>query len=120
MLRIGIGLSVLLVPALRPRLSTWQPFDGAPVHLPVSPDARLYVVALALALVTGLLFGIVPVRQVLRANPYEIVKAGTLGGKLGRRITVREILLVLQIAICAVLVTSSLVAVRGLPRAPGS
>jgi predicted permease len=102
--------------ALLRRLSTWQPFDGAPVHLPVSPDARLYVVALALALLSGFLFGIVPVRQVLRANPYEIVKAGLGGRRLGRRITVREMLLVLQIAICAVLVTSSLVAVRGLMR----
>ncbi len=84
--------------------------------MPVSPDARLYVVALVLALVSGFLFGIVPVRQVLRANPYEIVKAGSSGSRLGRRITVRDMLLVLQIAICAVLVTSSLVAVRGLVR----
>jgi predicted permease len=35
---------------------------------------------------------------------------------MGRRITVRDLLLVAQIAICAVLVTSSLVAVRGLMR----
>ena len=112
----GGALGLLGSFVLLRRLSTWQPFDGAPVHLPVSPDARLYVVALALALVSGFLFGIVPVRQVLRANPYEIVKAGSSGSRLGRRITVREMLLVVQIAICAVLVTSSLVAVRGLMR----
>ena len=35
---------------------------------------------------------------------------------MGRRITVRDVLLVVQIAICAVLVTSSMVAVRGLAR----
>jgi predicted permease len=97
------------------KLAGWQPFPGAPIHLPISPDARLYAVALVLALVSGLLFGIVPVRQVLRANPYEIVKAGP-GGQLGRRLTVRDVLLVVQIAICAVLVTSSFVAVRGLER----
>jgi predicted permease len=68
-----------------------------------------------LALVSGLLFGVVPVRQVLRANPYEVVKAGSTG-MVGRRLTVRDLLLVAQIAICAVLVTSSLVAVRGLVR----
>jgi predicted permease len=66
-------------------------------------------------LVSGLLFGIVPVRQVLRANPYEIVKAGSTG-RFGQRMTVRDVLLALQIAICAVLVTSSMVAVRGLTR----
>ena len=35
---------------------------------------------------------------------------------VGRRITLRDLLLVVQIAICAVLVTSSMVAVRGLVR----
>ena len=37
-------------------------------------------------------------------------------GKVGRRISVREVSLVVQIAICAVLVTASMVAVRGLMR----
>jgi predicted permease len=109
----SVGLAVSIV--LLRRLSVWQPFAGAPVHIPVTPDARLYVVALILALVSGFLFGIVPVRQVLRANPYEIVKAGSSSGA-GRRVTVRDVLLVVQIAICGVLVTSSLVAVRGLMR----
>jgi predicted permease len=107
----GLAASIVL---LR-KLSTWQPFTGAPVHVPVTPDARVYVVALALALVSGFLFGIVPVRQVLRANPYEIVKAGSVG-MTGRRMTVRDVLLLIQIAICAVLVTSSMVAARGLMR----
>jgi predicted permease len=97
------------------RMSVWQPFPSAPLHLPVSPDAKTYMVALALALLSGFLFGIVPVRQVLRANPYEIVKAGS-SGRIGRRFTVRDLLLVGQIAICAVLVTSSMVALRGMMR----
>jgi predicted permease len=108
---LGLAGSV----ALLRKLEGWQPFPGAPIHLPISPDARLYAVALALALVSGFLFGIVPVRQVLRTNPYEIVKAGP-GGHFGRRLTVRDFLLVVQIAICAVLVTASFVAVRGLER----
>ena len=97
------------------RLSMWQPFPRFPLHVPVSPDAKVYLVALVLALVSGVLFGIVPVRQILRASPYEIVKAGSTGA-FGRRTTVRDLLLVVQIAICAVLVTSSMVAVRGLMR----
>jgi predicted permease len=85
----------------------------------VNPDAKVYLVALFLALASGFLFGAVPVRQILRTNPYEVVKAGATGiikGHTGRRITVRDVLLVVQIALCAVLVTSSLVAVRGLVR----
>jgi predicted permease len=107
----GLWASVVLLS----RLGTWQPFPGTAVRIPVSPDARLYVVALLLALVSGFLFGIVPVRQVLRANPYEVVKAGS-SRRLGSRMTLRDVLLVIQIAICAVLVTASLVAVRGLVR----
>ena len=107
----GLVASILL---LR-RLGVWRPFPQFPLHVPVSPDASVYLLALVLALVSGVLFGIVPVRQILRANPYEIVKAGSAGA-FGRRITVRDVLLVVQIAICVVLVTSSMVAVRGLMR----
>ena len=96
-------------------LSMWQPVSNFPIHVPVSPDVHVYGVALLLALASGFLFGVVPVRQVLRANPYEVVKGG-IAGVRGRRITPRDLLLVVQIAICAVLVTSSLVAVRGLVR----
>jgi predicted permease len=112
---IGGAAGLLGSVALLRRLSTWQPFSGAPIHLPVAPDPKLYVVGLVLALVSACLFGIVPVRQVLRANPYEIVKAGS-SSRIGRRMTVRDVLLVIQIAMCAVLVTSSMVAVRGLMR----
>src|SRR5208282_5520753 len=101
--------------ALLSGLSMWQPVPRYPVHLAVNPDANVYAVALLLTLASGFLFGAVPVRQVLRTDPYQIVKSGsrTTGG---RRITVRDLLLVVQIAICAVLVTSSMVAVRGLMR----
>ncbi len=96
-------------------LSVWQFIPSASVHIPVAPDLSVYVVALALALASGFLFGIVPVRQVLRTDPYQIIRSGT-AGRIGRRITFRDLLLGVQIAICAVLVTSSLVAVRGLVR----
>ncbi len=108
---VGLLGSVVLLRAL----SAWRPFTSWPIHLAVDPDAKVYVVALLLALVSGLLFGAVPVRQVLRTNPYEVVKAGSTS-VAGRRISLRDVLLVMQIAICAVLVTSSFVAVRGLMR----
>jgi len=112
---VGGGVGLLASIVLLRRLSVWRPFPYAPIHLPVTPDAKIYLVAFLLALVSGLLFGMVPVRQLLRANPYELVKAGS-SVRRGRRITVRDGLLVGQIVICAVLVTSSMVAVRGLLR----
>jgi predicted permease len=110
---IGLFASIVL---LR-ELSVWRPIPTFPIIVPVYPDARVYWVALLLALLSGFLFGAVPVRQVLRTNPYEVVKAGSTGviaGHTRRRLTVRDVLLVLQISICAILVTSSLVAIRGL------
>jgi predicted permease len=97
-------------------LSTWQPIPDTPINVPVNPDAGTYVVALGLALLSGLLFGMVPVRQVMRADPWQVIRTGAAGVGGLRRFTLRDALLALQIAICAVLVTSSLVAVRGLVR----
>ncbi len=108
---VGVWSSVELLRGL----SMWQPIPRFPIRVPVNPDPNVYLVALVLAIVSGILFGLVPVRQVLRTDPYQIVKAGSTGG-VGRRISVRDLLLVAQIAICAVLVTSSMVAVRGLAR----
>ncbi len=80
------------------------------------PDALTYTVALLLAVGSGLLFGLVPVRQVLNADPWQVVKTGSTTATSGRWFSTRDVLLVVQIALCAVLVTSSLVAVRGLVR----
>jgi predicted permease len=97
-------------------LSTWQPIPDTPINVPVNPDAGTYLVALLLALGSGLLFGMVPVRQVLRADPWQVIRTGAASVRGLRRFTLRDVLLAVQIAICAVLVTSSLVAVRGLAR----
>lgn len=109
----AIGLVVGLV-ILR-WLSAWQPIPSVPMNVAVTPDAWTFVVALALALASGLLFGIVPVRQVMRSDPWQVIRTGESGGGV-RKFALRDVLLVVQIAICAVLVTSSLVAVRGMER----
>ncbi|MGB6834932.1 MAG: ABC transporter permease [Candidatus Acidiferrum sp.] len=107
----GLWGSVELLRAL----SVWQPLPTAPLQIPVYADANVYAVALLLSLASAFLFGAVPVKQVLRTDPYQVIKSGSTVS-VRRRITVRDLLLVVQVAICAVLVTSSLVAVRGLMR----
>ena len=108
---VGLWGSIVLLRGL----TVWHPLPTAPISLPVHPDASVYAIALLLSLASGFLFGAVPVRQVLGTDPYQVIKSGSTG-TVGRRITVRDLLLVAQIAICAVLVTASLVAVRGLMR----
>ena len=82
----------------------------------VAADARVSALALLLAVASGVFFGLIPVRQVWRNNGYLVIKSGAaaVAGKL--RWTLRDALLVVQIVLCSVLVTSSLVAVRGLVR----
>jgi predicted permease len=109
---IGLAGGVLILHLL----SAWQPIPDIPINVPVNPDARTYLVALLLSLFSGFLFGMMPVRQVMRADPWQIIRTGMSGSASSRRFTLRDALLVTQIAICAVLVTSSLVAVRGLMR----
>jgi len=107
---IGLWVSVELLS----QLNGWQPFSRFPMGVPIMPDAKVYIVALLLVLVSGTIFSLVPMRQVLRTDPYQVVKAGR--SVVGQRTTFRDALLVVQIAICGVLVTSSFVAVRGLVR----
>ena len=108
----GIAGSVMLLRAL----SVWQPIPDIPINVPVNPDGRTFAMALLLAVVSGMLFGLVPVRQVMKANPYQGIKAAVGATQGMRRFTLRDLLLAVQIALCAVLVTSSLVAVRGMVR----
>ena len=96
-------------------LSRWQPFPEFPINVPVTPDKHIYGIALLLAIASGFLFGATPIRHVLGADLYEIVKSGSRTVP-ELRVTIRDLLLGVQIAICAVLVTSSMVAVRGMVR----
>lgn len=95
-------------------LGAWHPFAQFPLHIPVDADARVYGAALGLSVLSGLLFGTAAVRQVLRTPPNELVKTGAQA--MRRRMPGRHVLLSIQVAICAVLITSSIVAVRGLLR----
>ncbi|MGB6696835.1 MAG: ABC transporter permease, partial [Terracidiphilus sp.] len=97
-------------------LSAWNPISNVPINVPVNPDVRTYAVALLLALMSGLLFGLMPVGQVMRSDPWQVIRTGSASAGGMKRFALRDLLLIVQIAICAVLVTSSLVAVRGLLR----
>jgi predicted permease len=55
--------------ALLRGLSVWRPMPRYPISVPVNADANVYGVALLLALLSGILFGMVPMRQVLRTDP---------------------------------------------------
>src|ERR1700733_4264902 len=90
---LGMAGAVVILRAL----STWRPIPNFPINVPVTPDLNTYLLSLLLAVCSGFLFGLVPVRQVLRADPWQIIRAGASGVGRSGRFTLREVLLGLQI-----------------------
>jgi hypothetical protein len=82
----------------------------------VSVDPGVYLAALILTVVSGLLFGMIPARQVWQSSPLQAMKSGPVDLTPLRRLALRDLLLSAQIVICTLLVTASLVAVRGIVR----
>ncbi len=114
---IGGAAAALLAAALLRALSQWHPARvEIPVQFLVPPGPMVYLFAALLALLTGLLFGIMPARQVWRTDPNHTLKAGGSTGEPQGRFALRYALLAVQMALCCLLVTSSFVAVRGLRR----
>ena len=97
---IGGAAATVLAAVLLHLLSAWRP--GAsfnfPVEFLVDPDPMVYLFAVLLALFTGMLFGVLPARQVWRTNPNHVLKSGAVGDVVSRRISLRDLLLVVQLA----------------------
>src|SRR5258708_33411057 len=110
---IGCTAGLVTASVLIGMLNRWDSPYG---HLAVNVDARVYFVALILSLISALFFGIVPVRQAWQSSPLQAMKSGPVDSMPLRRFASRDLLLGAQIAICMLLVTASLVAVRGMVR----
>lgn len=63
-----------------------------------------------------MLFGLVPARQIWATDSSQLIKTGAIAGSGFRKLNLRDFLLAVQIALCTLLVTSSLVALRGMQR----
>jgi predicted permease len=109
-------VGTLVATALLASLSRWQPFAEFPIRVTVVADTRVYLIALLLSAVSGLLPGLLPARQIRRAHAMQAMKSGAPIAGLSRRLTLRDLLLGVQITLCALLVTASLVSLRGMER----
>src|SRR6266404_2021458 len=110
---IGGAAGLLTARMLLGVLNRWDSPYG---HLAVGVDAPVYFVALILTLISALFFGIVPARQASQSSPLQAMKSGPVDSMPLRRFASRDLLLGAQIAICTLLVTASLIAVRGMVR----
>ncbi|MBV9771362.1 MAG: ABC transporter permease, partial [Bryobacterales bacterium] len=107
----GCGIAVFLLKTL----SQWRAPLDFPVQFDVNPDWRVFLFAFSAALATGILFGIAPARRAWKVDPVSALK-GSAAAQSGRVRSARDVLLPIQVALCCLLVTASLVAVRGLLR----
>ncbi len=113
---VGGAIGCVAANSLLGVLSNWQPAAGFPIQMVVVPDKLVYVFAFIVSLAAGVLFGSVPLRQIWKTNPNQGIKGGVTMTSGGAKWVFRDLLLAFQIAICCLLVTSSLVALRGLGR----
>ena len=98
-------------------LTNWKPpFGEYPVQFLVEPDPMVFLFAILLTLCTGVLFGLIPARQIWLTDPNATLRASGSTNSTASRSRLRSTLLVIQVALCCLLVTASLVVFRGLQR----
>ncbi|HXI39911.1 MAG TPA: ABC transporter permease [Bryobacteraceae bacterium] len=85
---------------------------GSAVYLNVRPDWRVLVFTAAIALATGVLFGLAPAFQTTRAGLGEALRTSTRVA--GTRRTLGKVLVAAQVALCLVLLIGAGLFVRSL------
>jgi predicted permease len=112
-LMAGLAASALGWAALS-GLGAWRPPTSLPLQFAVLPQPSLILAAGLFSFVAAVLFGIMPLRQILNADPNDAIKSGVGQSSAGRRWALRDILLASQIALCCITITAAFVALRGL------
>lgn len=116
---IGGGLGVLIAMWGTHALISLNP-QGIPRANEISVDPKVLGFALAAALISGILFGLVPAVQTSRQDLNDVLKeAGKslMGNARGRR--VRSALVVVEVALALVLMTGAGLLIKGFSRLQG-
>jgi predicted permease len=98
-------------------LASWHPPTRYPMKFFVLPQPSLILMAFLISVVAGVVFGLMPLRQIFKTDPNEAIKSGGSQSYAGRRWALRDVLLAAQIALCCVTVTAAFVSLRGLGKA---
>jgi predicted permease len=98
-------------------LANWHPPTRFPIKFHVMPQPSLILMAFVVSVLAGVVFGLIPLRQIFKTDPNEAIKSGGNQSSAGRRWALRDVLLAAQIALCCVTVTAAFVSLRGLGKA---
>ena len=107
----GYGLATLLSRTL----SAWRAPLDFPVQFDVTPDWRVFCFAAVVSAIAGILFGLAPARHAARTDSNAVLKGETRGFQ-GQRLALRDALVVVQVALCFVLVSACLLSLRSLQK----
>jgi predicted permease len=109
---IACGLAWVALGAL----AKWHPPTDYPMRFVVEPQPSLVLVALLVSVLAVSLPGVMPLRQIFKADPNDAIKRGGYQAGASRRWALRDVLLAAQIALCCVTITAAFVSLRGLAR----
>jgi predicted permease len=98
-------------------LANWHPPTEYPFRFHILPQPSLILMGLLISVLGGVLFGVMPLRQIFKTDPNGAIKGGGSQSCSGRRWALRDVLLAAQIALCCVTVTAAFVSLRGLGKA---
>jgi predicted permease len=113
---LGGAAGYLLASYLSEALSRWRAPLDFPVQFSVNPDWRVFLFALAGAILAGMLFGSAPAWRASRTDPNTALRGASATWGPGR-LAFRDLLVVVQVALCFVLVSASFLSLRGLQQA---
>ena len=103
-LGVGLGLKAALEAAIPP--------FSLPRETDVALDGRVLLFTLALAIFTGIIFGLAPALQATRPNLASCMKEGGRGASSGGKLNVRNGLVVTEMALAFVLLTGAGLLIR--------
>jgi len=111
----GIAGCALAFAAAR-ALTAWHAPVDVPIQFDIVVDRRVLLFACAASFASGLLFGLAPARQASHTDPNAALKDGSDAPR-ARRWPIRDALLAVQVALCVLLVSASVLSLRGLQQA---
>lgn len=104
---IGGGAGVLLAAAILSTLERGNLPLPIPIELDLSPDGRVLLFSVLLTGVAGLLFGLAPALQATRPEVAPTLKNESAGGGRPNAFSLRNVLVVMQVAVSLLLLVGS-------------
>jgi predicted permease len=112
----GGGVGFFLATVLTDALSRWRAPMDFPVQYDVNPDWHVFLFALGGSFLAAGLFGSAPAWRASKSDPKLVLRGASTTWGSGR-LAFRDVLVVVQVALCFVLVSASVLSLRGLQQA---